>query len=229
MVLEAVIDELAPPARRRVVRLSGIDECPRWRGRLHLGAFVAALPAAGLLFAHRPSAGVALYVIGLTTLFGVSSAYHLLPVSPVLRRRLRLADHATIYLFIAACYTPFCLVAVKGAAGHVVLGVAWLGALSGAALKLTRFDRHPVTSAALYLALGWLLVAVAPGVIDRLGTDQLLLLVGTGMGYTAGSVVLFTRRPDPLPHLFGYHEVWHAAVVAATACYFAVIWSLPGR
>ncbi len=228
MALDVVLDELASPARR-VVRLSGIDECPRWRGRLHLGAFVVAVPAAGLLLAHRPTAGVALYVIGLTVLFGVSSAYHLLPVSPALRRQLRLADHVTIYLFIAACYTPFCLATVKGGAGHVVLGAAWLGALSGAALKLTRFDRHPVTTAVLYLALGWLLVAVAPVVISRLGAVQLVLLAATGMGYTAGSAVLFTRRPDPLPHLFGYHEVWHAAVVAATACYFALIWSLPGR
>lgn len=228
MVLEAVVDELAPPVRR-VLRLSGIDACPRWRGRLHLGAFVVALPSAAMLLAHRPSAGVALYVIGLMVLFGVSSAYHLLPVSPALRRQLRLADHATIYLFIAACYTPFCLAAVKGPVGQVMLGVAWLGALSGAALKLTRFDRHPVTGAGLYLVLGWLLVAVAPGVIGRLGTGQLILLAATGIGYTAGSVVLFTRRPDPLPHLFGYHEVWHAAVVVSTACYFAVIWSLPGR
>ncbi|MDQ2728914.1 MAG: hemolysin III family protein [Actinomycetota bacterium] len=227
MALEAVVAELAPPARR-VLRLSGSDACPRWRGRLHLGAFVVSLPAAGLLYAHRPSVGIALYVIGLAFLFAVSSAYHLLPVSPALRRQLRLADHATIYLFIAACYTPFCLGAVKGPVGLVVLGAAWLGALSGAALKLACFDRHPVTSTVLYLILGWLLVAVAPAVIARLGTTQLILLAATGLGYTAGSVVLFTRRPDPLPHLFGYHEVWHAAVVAATACYFAVIWSLPG-
>ncbi|MGI8753915.1 MAG: PAQR family membrane homeostasis protein TrhA [Acidimicrobiales bacterium] len=158
MAIEAVLAEPAPA--RRVLRLSGIDRCPRWRGRLHLGAFVASLPAAVLLYAHRPSAGIALYVVGLTVLFGVSSAYHLLPVSPARRRQLRRADHATIFLFIAACYTPFCLVAVKGTAGQVVLGAAWLGALSGAALKLTHFDRRPVTSAVLYLVLGWLLVAV---------------------------------------------------------------------
>ncbi|MDQ6784200.1 MAG: hemolysin III family protein [Actinomycetota bacterium] len=226
MLPEAVLDERAEPGRR-VVRLSGIDVCPRWRGRLHLGALVVALPAAALLYTRRPSAAVALYVIGLVTLFAISSAYHLLPVSPTLRRRLRLADHATIYLFIAACYTPFCVVAVKGPAGSVVLGAAWTGALSGAVLKLTRFDHHPVTGAVLYLALGWLLIAVLPGVIDRLGTGQLVLLAATGASYTMGALVLFTRRPDPRPHLFGYHEIWHAAVVVASACYFVVIWSLP--
>ncbi len=190
-------------------------------------ALVAAVPGAAVLYHHRPNLGVALYGMGLILMFGVSSAYHLLPVAPALRRRLRVADHATIYLFIAASYTPFCLVAVPGAAGVMVLVAAWLGALAGAVLKLTRFDHHPVAGTALYLVLGWLLIAVLPGIGAHLGTHQLGLLAATAACYSLGSAVLFTRRPDPLPHLFGYHEIWHAAVVAASACYFLVVWALP--
>lgn len=142
-----------------------------------------ASPAAALLYHHRPNLGVALYGTGLILMFGVSSAYHLLPVSPALRRRLRVADQ-----------------------------VDPLRPPSGGR------DR-PLP--------GWLLLAVLPGIGRHLGAHQLGLLAATAVCYSLGSAVLFTRRPDPLPHLFGYHEIWHAAVVAASACYFLVVWALP--
>lgn len=213
----------------RTVRLSGTDTAPRWRGRLHLGAAVAAVPAAAALVWRRPTPAMAAYGAALVALFALSAGYHLLPVSPSRRQVLRRADHAMIYLYMAAAYTPWCLYAVGGTAGWVVLGLAWAGAAAGIAVKAVAFHRSRAVSGVLYMAVGWLSAATIPGAAGTIGPAGLALLMGTGAFYMGGAVVLLKQRPDPRPDVFGYHEVWHAAVVAACACYFALLWTLPAR
>jgi len=44
-----------------------------------------------------------------------------------------------------------------------------------------------------------------------------------GLLYTAGAIVFATKRPDPAPSTFGYHEIWHAFMVAAAGCHYAMI------
>ena len=144
------------------------------------------------------------------------------------RRRLRQADHATIYVYTAASVTPLCQYAVGGWLGATVASAAWLGALVGVAMKVRRFDRAGRAGGWLYVALGWLAVPTLPRVLAHLDTSLLVLLAAVGLLYTGGAAVLFSRRPDPRPEVFGYHEVWHAAVVAASACYFVVVWRLVG-
>ena len=215
----------APPG---VVRLSGTDLSPRWRGRLHLGAFLLSGPAASTLIWREHSTPVTVYAVSLVVMYGVSAGYHLLPLSPLRRNRMRRADHAMIYVFTAGSYTPFCLRVVDGSLGIAVLALVWAGAAAGVAMKVFGFHRSHISGSILYVALGWLAVVTLPGAARTLGPIQLGLLMTMGALYSVGVVVLFTRRPDPVPHVFGYHEVWHASVVLASACYFAVIWGLPG-
>jgi hemolysin III len=110
----------------------------------------------------------------------------------------------------------------------VVLVLVWVGAAIGVAIKMFGFHRTRLTGTVLYFLLGWLGAMNLPGAARALGPTEIGLLVAMGVLYSGGAVVLCTRRPDPVPHVFGYHEVWHASVVLASACYFAVIWGLPG-
>lgn len=210
----------------RTVRLSGTDSAPRWRGRLHLVAAVAAVPAAAAIAWRRPTPAIAFYGVALFGLFAVSAGYHLLPVSARTRQILRRADHVMIYLYMAAAYTPWCLYAVGGTLGWVVLGASWAGVAAGIGVKLAAFERARTVSGVLYGAIGSLAVVTLPAAFSRMGGAGIGLLVATGALYAGGVLTLAARRPDPAPAVFGYHEVWHAAVVAAGACYFALIWSV---
>jgi hemolysin III len=137
----------APPG---VVRLSGTDLSPRWRGRLHLGAFLLSGPAAATLIWREHSTAVTVYAVSLVAMYAVSAGYHLLPLSPLRRNRMRRADHAMIYVFTAGSYTPFCLQVVDGSLGIAVLALA-MGALyrGGVVVLFTRrATRWPPTGAA---------------------------------------------------------------------------------
>lgn len=214
-------------ASAETLRLSGSDAAPRWRGRLHLGALVVAVPAAAALVAHDPDAPVLVYAVALVATFAVSSVYHLSRAGPERRSLLRRADHALIYAYIAACYTPFCLVGLPGGLGRALLAVVWTGAAVGMAAKVVGFERTRVLSGVLYVVVGWAGAVTLPRTVHHLDPLEVALTVLTGLLYTAGACVLLLRRPDPRPDTFGYHEVWHAAVVVASACYFVVVWTMP--
>lgn len=203
---------------------------PLLRGRLHVGAFLVAVPAAIALVvaASGRTATVASLVYGTTLvgLFGVSGAYHRLGRNERRRTILRRADHATIYGLIAGSYTPVAIVAIGGRMGWSLAIAMWVAAGIGMALKLVWFHRSTRIGAALYLALGWVAVFAGPALIDNVHGAGLALLVAGGLLYTAGAVVLARRRPDPVPHVFGYHEVWHAAVIVAAACHYLAIWGI---
>jgi hemolysin III len=219
--------DVAPPlAARRIVRLSGTELTPRWRGRVHLVALAAVIPAAVELVLRRPSLDVETYAVGLIALFGVSSAYHLLPLTARCRRIMRKVDHVMIYLFIGASYTPFCWLALPRSLGIPVLALVWFGAAVGVVIKLAGFERARRSGSALYLVIGSLAIVTVPHTLQTFDPSQLGLLAATGGSYLAGAIVLFGRRPDPFPDRFGYHEVWHSAVVLAAAFYFVLVWSL---
>ena len=210
------------------VRMTGTESAPLWRGRLHLAAFVLAVPAAVAVAWREQAIAVDVYALALMGLFGTSSAYHLWPMPAGRRQVIRRMDHAMIYLYIAAAYTPFCLDVLRGTLGEVVLALVWCGAAAGMFVKLLAFRRINAVAGALYLVLGWIAALTLPELFRRLGAVDVTLMVVMGLLYTGGVVVLALRTPDPLPKVFGYHEVWHAAVVLACACYFVVIWNLPG-
>jgi hemolysin III len=193
---------------------------PLLRGRLHLGALVVALPAVVVLIASatttRATAVATVYGSSLVAVFLVSSAYH----------RLGRSAHATIFLLIAGSYTPIAVLAIGGRAGRVLVVVAWSLAALGVALKLAWFHRARVAGAALYIGLGWMVVGAMPWLVRAVTGMELGLLVAGGLLYTVGAVVLARRRPNPVPRIFGYHEVWHTLVIVAAACHYVSIFSV---
>ena len=203
---------------------------PRLRGRLHQIAFVLAIPQGAALVAAAAGwverLAAAVYAVSLAGLYGVSSLYHRLRWSPRALLRMRRGDHAMIYVLIAGTYTPVSLLVLGGPWGMALLGVVWMGAVAGVLMKVFGMERTRVITGALYIVLGWLAVIAAPWLVTRLSGVVLALVVAGGLIYTAGAVVLFRRRPDPAPAVFGYHEIWHAAVVCAAACHYAAIFLL---
>ncbi len=200
---------------------------PRFRGRLHQFVFFLSIPAGVVVVAAAGTTparlGALVYACSLTAMFATSAAYHRLAQTVRARLLMRRADHAMIFVLIAGSYTPVCLLALEGAWRVVALAVVWTGALLGVGLKLFRLQAMRFGNA-LYLVLGWAVLALVPQL--RQQPVVLGLLAAGGALYTAGTVVLSRRRPDPLPEIFGYHEVWHCLVVAAGACHYAMIFLL---
>jgi hemolysin III len=202
---------------------------PLWRGASHRLAFFAA-PLAGLTLLVTAAgqgasvmAAVAVYVVTLVALFGVSSSYHRCTGGPEVVLRWKRADHATIFLMIAGTYTPLCVLGVGGAVGAKMLVLIWAGALLGV-LRATLWHRAPRgVSAALYITLGWLLAWYMSEVRLALGDAMLALVLLGGAFYTLGAIIYALRRPDPFPSVFGYHEIFHALVIAAAGCHFVFV------
>lgn len=200
---------------------------PRLRGVSHQIGFFVALVAGALLVATAASArasGItAIYAVTLAAMLGVSASYHRGRWAAIVEQRWKRADHATIFVFVAGTYTPICVLGIGGSAGMRMLALVWGGAALGA-LQALLWPRAPrAVTTALYLALGWTMVAFWPDVRSSLGVPMLRLLLAGGTLYTAGAIVYALRRPDPLPRWFGYHEIFHACVVAACICHFLVI------
>jgi hemolysin III len=216
------------------VSATAVDEVvPRLRGVLHAVAFLAAVGAAGVMIALAPGGtavvAVAIYGAGLIALFGGSALYHRWPGPTRFKPLLRRIDHSTIFVFIAASYTPIALILIDGTIAWLVLVGAWAGAVAGVMFSLGWIDAPRPVVAACYVALGWIGAIAAPQLVHALGPGPLALFVGGGILYSAGAAVYTRQRPNPWPQTFGFHEVFHALVIAAAvAHYIAIIgWVLP--
>jgi hemolysin III len=206
---------------------------PRLRGVSHVIAFGLAVAAAAVIIVVAPggraTVAVAIYGAGLAALFGGSALYHRWPgptrFKPVLQR----LDRSAIFAFIAASYTPIALLVLHGAFALVTLAVVWAGAAAGVAFSAGWVNAPAWARAGCYLALGWLAVIALPQLVGELSVAPLVLLGAGGVLYSVGAVVYARQRPDPWPLTFGFHEIFHALVIAAAATqYTAVIgWVVP--
>jgi hemolysin III len=208
------------PTTRRVVK-------PALRGILHHYAFFVALAGTMALLLAAPSRratiAAAVYGASLSGLLGVSGLFHRVTWSVRARRLLARLDHAMIGVLIAGTYTPFGVLGMTGAVATRLLLVVWAGAFASAMFHLLWIDVPKQLSAALYVGLGWVGVIAAPQLVDHVGWTAPLLLLAGALVYSAGAIVYAFRRPDPMPATFGYHEVFHALVVAAAALHYAAV------
>ena len=200
---------------------------PRLRGVLHQYAFAASVALAVVLIAAA-SGGVektaaAVFGASVAVAFGISALYHRVTWTPARREVMRRLDHAGIFLLIAGTYTPFGLLVFSGAWRYSVLGIVWGGALAAVAQRLI-WRRGPKWATALIaVALGWVGIVALRQIIDATGWTGAALLLAGGLLYTLGALVYALRRPDPRPHVFGYHEVFHALTIAAAASQYAAV------
>jgi hemolysin III len=199
---------------------------PKLRGVFHeLGFYVAvALGLPLVLTAEGGRARVAAIAFAgcLAWCFGASALYHRPSWTPKARAWLARLDHAGVYLLIAGTYTPFGLLIMSPGWAVPVLSVVWGGALAAILLKLFWVDAPKWLSAAIALSLGWLSVAALSQLL-KLPVLGVALVIAGGLLYSAGAIVYVLRRPDPVPHLFGYHELFHVFTLGAAGCQFAAV------
>jgi len=206
---------------------------PKLRGVSHQVAFFVALAAGALLVAAAPTPREAwaalVYALSLAGMFGISALYHRRWWTLAARRRMRRVDHAAIFLLIAGTYTPVCVVGLGDARGTLLLSVVWAGAALGLVHALFFVNAFRRLNVVLYVLLGCAVVPLLPATFAALGTGRTSLLVAGGVVYIVGAVVYARRRPNPDPALFGYHEVFHLLVIAASALHFASVFDLVAR
>lgn len=194
---------------------------------MHAMTFFVAIPFGVLLIMRASGAravtAASIYAASVLCLFGTSGAYHRLAHTQSARRVMRRLDHAMIFVLIGGTYTPICLLALPPNWGIPMLVIAAVGSIGGFILKLAAFDRLKRLAYVLYPMLGWIMIFALPKLIDELQTPELVLIVIGGLVYSLGLPVLITRKPNPWPENFGYHEVWHTCVVIASACHFAAV------
>jgi hemolysin III len=202
-------------------------ERPLLRGTLHQGAFMVALVVGALLIpaadSGRPRVAAAVFAASVVLMLGASALYHRITWSPRVRPWMRRIDHAGIYLLIAGTYTPVGLLSLHGTLQHVTLAIIWAGAAVAIVLKFAWVSAPKWLAAVTGIALGWAGVAALPQVADTAGLTAVLLLAAGGIAYTAGAIVYALKRPDPIPQVFGYHELFHALTLVAVACQYVAI------
>jgi hemolysin III len=199
---------------------------PRLRGVFHeAGFYVAAALVAPLVLLADPGRariGAAVYGGCLAGCFGASALYHRPTWTPGVRSWLARLDHAGVYLLIAGTYTPVCLVVMTPGWRASILAIVWSGAAAAILLKLFWVRAPKWLSAVIGLMLGWVAI-VAVTQLLRIPVGGLVLLVAGGLLYSLGAVVYARRRPDPVPHVFGYHELFHVLTLLAAGCQCAAI------
>jgi hemolysin III len=204
-----------------------LDLRPRLRGKLHAWSFPAAVALAVVLIWSAPSGvptlAAAVFGACVAIMLGTSALYHRVLWAPKARRMMRRADHAAIYLLIAGTYTPYGLLVLEGSWRWAVLAIVWAGAAAAIVQKFVWVDAPTWVAAAIGLALGWVGVVAFPEIIRDTGVTGTMLLALGGLLYTVGAVVYACKRPDPVPRVFGYHELFHTLVVGAALCQYAAI------
>ena len=194
-------------------------------GLTHLAGVFLALIALVVLLTKaggRMDQLVAFGIFGLSliALYSASALYHLLPVSPAATARLRRLDHMTIFILIAGTYTPVCVLALEGGWRAGLLGLIWTLALCGVALKLLWMEAPRWLSVGVYLAMGWLAVIAASAIFRTIPYGGIAWILGGGLVYSAGALIYALKRPNLVPGVFGFHELWHLFVLAGSACHF---------
>lgn len=200
---------------------------PHLRGVLHEVAFAISLVTGTVIVClaegTRARVGASVYAASVALLFGTSAAYHRGSWGPRAHNLMARLDHSMIFVLIAGTYTPFCLVLLHGYLRWVIFGIVWGGAVAGIVLR-NAFRQPPRwVFVVLYLALGWVAVAVLPQVLEAGGVAVFVLMLVGGVFYSVGAVVYARKKPDPSPRWFGFHEVFHACTLAAFAVHYIAV------
>lgn len=200
---------------------------PSLRGVSHQWGALIAVVAAVILVVQAPSLRAAwaasIYGLSLVVLLGTSALYHRPTWKPAARAIMRQLDHSAIFILIAGTYTPICMLVLADGEGATLLRFVWASAGLGVAQSIFWPTAPKPLVAILCVALGWGAVWSWPSLSSLLSSQVLVFILLGGILYTLGAVVYSLRRPDPWPEVFGYHEVFHALLLAASVLHFTAV------
>ena len=196
----------------------------------HLVATCFALVGAALLVVQASAqgdpwkiVGFAVYGVSVLTLFAASTLHHGLDRGPRVNEVLRTLDYDSVFLLIAGSVTPLVLVLFRTTYGWTVLGAVWVIAAAGIVLRSLRRDLPKYVTSTLYIALGWMpVLLVGAGV--SLPVGAYVLMAAGGLVYSVGFVVFVVERPNPVPGVLGFHEIWHVLAVVAAVLHYLLMY-----
>jgi hemolysin III len=190
----------------------------------HVAGLVFGCVALVLLVTRASLHGNAWHVVSfsifgasLIFLYAASAVYHSAK-NPVLRNRLRVVDHASIYALIAGTYTPFALVTLNGPTGWVIFGITWGLALSGIILKLFFTGKYHLVSTLMYVFMGWIIIFAIKPLINNLSSEGLFWLFAGGMAYTIGAILYSIKK------IKFNHAIFHVFVLIGSASHFVSVY-----
>jgi hemolysin III len=199
-------------------------------GLTHFAGFLLSLVAFILLETYSAKNGTSWHVVAsaifgasLILLYGASSMYHLLSLSPRGTSILRRIDHVMIFVLIAGSYTPVCLIPLRGVLGWWLFGIIWSMAIAGVFQALFWIHAPRWFSTSLYLVMGWMVIVAFYPLIQTIPFGGIIWFILGGLCYSIGAVIYALKRPNPIPGIFGFHEIWHIFVMAGSFCHFWAI------
>ncbi len=208
------------------IEFRALEEKPTWRGWIHAVTFPTAIILGIVLIAvgANPAArwSSAVFVLSSLLLFGISATYHRFNWSDRARVMLKRLDHANIFLLIAGTYTPLSIMALPPEKGYLLLVLVWTGALIGIGFRVFWISAPRWAYVPLYVLLGWAAVLYIVDLLNANLAMMVLVIVG-GLAYTAGAIVYALKRPNPVPGVFGFHEIFHTLTVVAFLCHWTAV------
>ncbi len=219
---------MEPPPRSKDGSVHVTDE--RINTISHLAASCFALLGAALLISQAVAqgdpwkiVGLSIYGLSIVSLFVFSTLHHGLDASPRVNELFRTLDYDSVFFLIAGSMTPLVLVLFRTVYGWTVLGVIWAIAVLGIVLRSVHRRVPKYVTNTLYIALGWLTVALL-GAGVSLPITALALMAAGGLVYSAGFVVFVIEKPNIKPGVFGFHELWHLLVILAALLHYLLIY-----
>ena len=183
---------------------------PTWRGWIHAGTFPLAIAAGIVLIVLADGAAAkwssAVFMASSLLLFGISAVYHRFNWSPHVKAVFRRLDHNAL---------PY-------PKSVILLAIIWTGALLGIAFRIFWLKAPRILYVALYIALGWAAMLYIVDLVNANVAMMVLVVVG-GVSYTVGAVFYALKRPNPVPGVFGFHEIFHSCTVIAFLCHWTAI------
>lgn len=194
----------------------------------HLGGAVAAaagLVALAVLTWERWDllAVTAVYGLAVTALFSFSATYHALKRQDNEKTIWRKLDHIAIFIMIAGSYTPLVYIYLDGAWRIFMIAVPWVLVLMGIFYKLFWLHAPRVLSPILYLGMGWMALAPLRELWLSMPHMAFWGVVAGGVSYSIGAIIYALKRPNPVPGVFGFHDIFHVWILIGAALHFAVI------
>jgi hemolysin III len=214
------------PLLEDAIAYDAIEAKPTWRGWIHAGTFPVAIVLGVILIVMADGVAAkvssAIFVASSLMLFGISALYHRFNWGPQARGVLKRLDHANIFLLIAGSYTPITVLALPEEKAVLLLWLVWSGAALGIGFRVFWIGAPRWLYVPLYVVLGWAAMMFVVDFFQANWVMMTLILVG-GLCYTAGAVFYALKRPNPIPGVFGFHEIFHTLTLLAFLCHWTGI------
>ncbi|MBX3194710.1 MAG: hemolysin III family protein [Microbacteriaceae bacterium] len=205
---------------------AALERKPTWRGWIHAGTFPLAIAAGIVLIALSNGAPAkiasAVFMASSLLLFGISAVYHRFNWKPSTKAVFRRLDHSNIFLLIAGTYTPLAVDALPFPKNAILLSIIWSGAILGILFRVFWLRAPRWSYVVLYVLLGWAAMIYIVDLVNANVATMVLVLVG-GVAYTTGAMFYAFKRPNPVPGVFGFHELFHSCTVIAFLCHWTAI------